>query len=212
MAGFLAVLGGAMSGLGSGLVENARAKREAAIEAMKEARADARAKAEREFTAGQNQNAIDARAKESALDREARTKEAAADRASLAERSGTLVTGEDGSTYSQLGSTVTPVKTPDGKDFRTKPTKKDSVEFDIEKAVEDAVKTELGDAYSERTPAAVEAARERNRYRIRKQMGMDAAPPAAPRDAEHRVIGQVYSAPDGRSVKWTGQGWQVVSQ
>lgn len=131
MAGFLAVLGGAMSGLGSGLVENARAKREAAIEAMKEARADARAKAEREFTAGQNQNAIDARAKESALDREARASEASLGREAEDARTkatldfqregrGDLVTLADGTPGVRVGDTWRPLKTESGESVTLK--------------------------------------------------------------------------------------------
>ncbi len=70
MAGFLAVLGGAMSGLGSGMVENARAKREAAIEAMKMAREDARAKEEREFRAGESAKERTARSEEAERQRD----------------------------------------------------------------------------------------------------------------------------------------------
>lgn len=131
MAGFLAVLGGAMSGIGSGLVENARAKREAAIEAMKEARADARAKAEREFTAGQNQNAIDARAKESALDREARANEASLGREAEDARTkatldfqregrGDLVTLADGTPGVRVGDTWRPLKAESGESVTLK--------------------------------------------------------------------------------------------
>jgi hypothetical protein len=32
----------------------------------------------------------------------------------------------------------------------------------------------------------------------------------APRDPAQRKVGEVYTAPDGRNVKWTGQGWLVV--
>lgn len=34
--------------------------------------------------------------------------------------------------------------------------------------------------------------------------------PPAPRNAADRKVGQVYAAPDGRKVEWTGQGWKVV--
>lgn len=37
----------------------------------------------------------------------------------------------------------------------------------------------------------------------------EAAPPA-PRDKAVRVIGRIYSAPDGRKVRWTGEGWELV--
>jgi hypothetical protein len=32
----------------------------------------------------------------------------------------------------------------------------------------------------------------------------------APRDPAQRKVGQVYAAPDGRNVQWTGKGWMVV--
>lgn len=34
------------------------------------------------------------------------------------------------------------------------------------------------------------------------------AAPAAPRDPAQRKVGQVYTAPDGRLIEWTGQGWR----
>jgi hypothetical protein len=34
--------------------------------------------------------------------------------------------------------------------------------------------------------------------------------PDAPRAASDRVVGTVYTAPDGRTVKWTGHGWQLI--
>lgn len=34
--------------------------------------------------------------------------------------------------------------------------------------------------------------------------------PPAPRDPSQRKVGQVYAAPDGRNIQWTGKGWQVV--
>lgn len=36
--------------------------------------------------------------------------------------------------------------------------------------------------------------------------------PAAPRDRTARTVGQVYQAPDGRLIEWTGQGWRLVEQ
>lgn len=32
----------------------------------------------------------------------------------------------------------------------------------------------------------------------------------APRDPAQRVVGQVYTAPDGRKVRWRGDGWELV--
>lgn len=36
--------------------------------------------------------------------------------------------------------------------------------------------------------------------------------PPAPRDRAQRVVGQVYQAPDGRLVEWTGEGWRLVER
>lgn len=35
--------------------------------------------------------------------------------------------------------------------------------------------------------------------------------PPAPRNVAERVAGKVYTAPDGRRVKWTGEGWILVN-
>ena len=70
MAGFLAVLGGAMSGLGSGMVENARAKREAAIENMRIRLQEQRDQADRDFRAGEGEKDRAAQAGERQKDRD----------------------------------------------------------------------------------------------------------------------------------------------
>lgn len=209
MAGFLAALaGGALQGVGSGIVAEARARREEAIEKMRQQMVERRDQSEREFRSGENEKDRNARLSEGKTERDWRSSEA--------DKRGDLITGEDGSLYNRVGTTVTPIKTPDGQDFKTKPKKNDSMDLDVEKMVEDAVKTELGDAYGERDTATIEAARERNRYRIRKNLGLDPgkAPEQieqAPRDVNNRVVGQVYTAPDGRKVRWLGDGrWELA--
>ncbi|MCO5072133.1 MAG: hypothetical protein M9944_13085 [Rhizobiaceae bacterium] len=70
MAGFLAALGGAMTGLGTGLVENARAKREAAIENMRMQMQMQRDQADRDFRAGETDKTLAATAEQNRLNRE----------------------------------------------------------------------------------------------------------------------------------------------
>lgn len=40
-------------------------------------------------------------------------------------------------------------------------------------------------------------------------VGAPAAPPA-PRDPSQRTVGQVYTAPNGQRIRWTGRDWEVV--
>lgn len=125
MAGFLAALGGAMTGLGTGLVENARAKREAAIENMRMQMQMQRDQADRDFRAGEGEKDRAARMSESASDREFRMQEAEKQRAFDAgqadkryeyerEGRGDLVRLADGTYGVRVGDTVRPLKGADG--------------------------------------------------------------------------------------------------
>lgn len=215
MVGLLGyALAGMAEGAGDSIVDQAKAKREAALEELRAQREMAFRRGEREaaqaFTSSENEKTRAFSAEQSRLAREA---------------SGDLVTGADGTAYSRVGSTATPLKDADGKPIKTLGTKKDmpadvaTMEYliekgvasdykdawdkvksrdalpppspaEIEKMVESAVSNEFEGVIGRPKPEDIEAARQRNRERILKNLGMSNEP-AKP--------GNVTARPEGVS-------------
>ena len=208
MTGFAMVLGGMAKGVGGGLLEAARAKREAALKEIEEARQDRRLQEDREF-----------RSQEAAIGRSAQAAENEKDRAERRadrEMTGGSYQETDEGIVHIKGGKATQVTGADGKPVTKKKDMPTAEEF--EKMVETATKTEVGESMVPPKPAEVDAIRERNRLRLRQSFGMDgdkdATPkvpaPPAPRDPTKRKVGQVYSSPSGAEGRWTGDGWEPV--
>jgi len=203
MAGFAMILGGAAKGLGGGLLEAARAKREAALREVEEARADRRLAEDRKFRSDEAAIGRNAQAAENEKDR--------ADRRLEREQTGGTYQETDEGIVHLKGGKATPVTGDDGKPIVKKKVMPTAQE--IEEMVERRVKTEFSNTIADPSPDKVEAARARARSSIRIELGLDKpktpAPPA-PRDATKRKVGEVYSSPTGTEARWTGDGWEPV--
>lgn len=237
MAGFGMVLGGALSGLGKGIVEEARQQREMMMKTLDEQATDRRLAEDRAF-----------RASEGEKDRAATLADRADDRAfTMAENEKTRAASDtetlsaaDGTVYRRVGEKLTPLTIDDetaaepevedetvykagetAKVALTPPAKKTLKVADKDANVANrnradliaenykTLKEDFNDDRSdaEKRQAAVEMADE---WLGNSSTTKAAAPPPAPRDVAKRTVGKVYAAPDGRNVKWTGKGWEVV--
>jgi len=118
-AGLFAVLGGAMKGYGTGVLESAKAKREAALREVEEARADRRAQDDRDFRSKEAEIGRSAQATENDKDRASRSSEAAATRAGA----GDYATTDTGDSVFVQGGVAKPVTGADGKPVKLAGTK-----------------------------------------------------------------------------------------
>lgn len=122
MVGFGFILGGAAKGLGTGFVEQAKAKREAALEELRYQRQTERDQTERDFRAGESQKDRDFRSSQSDADRAFRAEESERTRAA----GGDIMTGADGGSYRVQGSEARPIVGPDGETFKGAPKSTDT--------------------------------------------------------------------------------------
>lgn len=192
--GFMAA--GALQGTGEQIVEQAKAKREAALEELRHGRLLERDRAEMEFRSSERKAGQEFQAGENEKTRAFQT-EIGGDLVTLeggesGVRVGSTVkplTDPDGKRVKAIGS-----KTEDPADVKTAEwlvkngIAKDKAEAwdkvrtaregrttpaDIEKMVEDAVKTEFGDSLTPPKPDQIEESRKRNRTRILKNLGLE---------------------------------------
>lgn len=196
MVGLMMVAGGALQGVGEGLVEEAKARREAAIEALRNKNIMAREDADRSFRREEGEATRSFQAEQNQLTRDFQ-----------AETGGDLVTTEDGASGVRVGSTVRPLQDEQGNPVKAVTPDKDAspadvkaaewlikqgvakdaadawgkvrsaregqtTPADIEKMVEDAVKTEFEGGFAKPDREELEASRERNRARIMKNLGL----------------------------------------
>jgi len=231
MVGLLGyALAGMAEGAGNSIVEQAKAKREAALEELRANRDMAFRRGEREagqeFASSENEKNRSYSSEQARLSREA---------------SGDMVTMEDGTAGSRVGTRVEPILGPGDKPMKLA-TKKDNppadvataewmiqngvakdyneawekirtgrtppvTAADIEKMVENATDTEFKGALGRPKPEDIEAARERNRARILKNLGIGEnpaggessdKPPAGYPDAKKAPDGMWYVQKDGK--------------
>lgn len=238
MAGFGMILGGVAKGYGSAILDAARAKREAALDEIREQRADARAEREMKFRSDEAAIDRDFRASESEKDRAASAANrgeyaTTEDGGSVFVQGGKAkpVLGEDGKPIKLAKSTdASPAEVQTAEwliQQGVAPDAKSAWEL-VRRARDDPEKSRAGiykawmdtlseSSYGQMAPDKIaEEARKRTEETMRFLDGDAAAQPnaaqhaPAPRDPKQRKVGTVYSAPDGRKVKWTGEGWEVV--
>lgn len=218
MGGFAMALGGALGGLGQGLVMKAKAEREEHLEELRAQRRAQELKDDQAFRSGENKADRDARANENKTDREARMKDAELDRKAADARSGDLITDNEGNSFNRKGSTVEPLKTPDGKPLKAKTDKTSNV--DIEKMVEDRLQNELGENFGQtRDPKAVDARRAEIRKALRQDLGIDEKPAASTTSGKPEgmsnddIIKQAQDAiargADEKAVRERLKGWGI---
>lgn len=119
LAGFL--VAGAAESVGSNMVEQAKAKREAALEEIRNGRLLEREQADREFRKGEREAGQAFTSGEND-----KTRANSAEQARLArEASGDLLTADDGTTFSRVGATATPLKDATGKPIKAAGSKTD---------------------------------------------------------------------------------------
>lgn len=236
MAGFGMIVAGAAKGLGTGIVEKARAQREMMMKMLDEQTQDRRLGEERAFRSGEAEKARKFEAEQNQLTRDSKVEY------------GTSATGD---TMAIRGTKAEPVLGADGKPVKLSTGKTDADPAEVKTAewlVKNGVAKDPAEAWSlvrrarenpEGSRASIfkawmdaltkgaignvdgakiqEEATRLTEQTMRSLEGGDApssetdpqAPPA-PRDPGKRTVGQVYTAPDGRKIKWMGEGWQVV--
>lgn len=230
--GLMAIAGGMMKGYGSGVLEAARAKREAALEALREQRADARAEREMKFRSDEAAIGRQFQADENEKERASRGEYGTgADGSSLFIQGGTAKPVTD-----DKGKPVKLAKTKDASPAEVQtaewliqqgvaPDAKSAWEL-VRRARDDPEKSKAGiykawlDTLTEGQIGAdpqkiADEARQRTEETMRFLDGEETGSTGqtlmpAPRDPKQRTVGTTYSAPDGRKVKWTGEGWELV--
>lgn len=217
MAGLLGFLAaGAVKGAGDGIVAEARARREAAIAELEHSRLVGREQADRDFRSREAAIDRDFRASEAAKGRAASAEENRLSRMDTitAEDGTTMIRdgdsvrplkGEDGKPVKVMG-TSKDSKTADistaewlikngvaadpAEAFRMVRSAREgqTTAADIEKMVETAVKTDIGDSFTPPDPAEVDALRTRHRERLMKNLGLTAEEGAGSAPSAAKVV------------------------
>lgn len=219
MGGFAMALGGALGGLGQGLVMKAKAEREEHLEELRAQRRAQELKDDQNFRKTEAEDRRKFDADERKAGEKFQSDEAEKKRKADEATSGDLVTGNDGGSYVRKGTTLSPLTTPEGKPFKQKDSK--ATAADIEKMVEDRLQNELGENFSAtpRDPKVLDARRAEIRKALRQDLGIDEKPAASTTSGKPEgmsnddIIKQAQDAiargADEKAVRERLKGWGI---